>query len=42
MEQIAREQVYAVSTMKGMISNFHLYFEVYKITDIVPVGDTDV
>jgi len=36
VEQIARESGYAVSTMKVMISNFHLYFKVCGLNGIVP------
>jgi hypothetical protein len=42
VEQIARESGYAVSTMKVMISNFHLYFKVCRLNGIVPDGDADV
>jgi hypothetical protein len=42
VEQIARESGYAVSTMKVMISNFHLYFKVCRLNGIVPEGDADV
>lgn len=40
--QIARESGYALSTMKVMISNFHLYFKVCRLNGIVPEGDADV
>ncbi|MEI7671632.1 MAG: hypothetical protein WCK00_05920 [Deltaproteobacteria bacterium] len=40
--QIAQESGYAVSTMKVMISNFHLYFKVCRLNGIVPEGDADV
>jgi len=42
VEQIARESGYAVSTMKVMISDFHLYFKVCRLNGIVPDGDADV
>ena len=42
VEQIARESGYALSTMKVMISNFHLYFKVCKLNGIVPEAVTDV
>ena len=42
VEQIARESGYAVSTMKGMISNFHLYFKVCRLNGIVPERNADV
>jgi|GEM_PF-439473 len=42
VEQIAWESGYAVSTMKVMISNFHLYFKVCRLNGIVPEGDADV
>ena len=42
VEQIALESRYAVSTMKVMISNFHLYFKVCRLNGIVPEGDADV
>lgn len=42
VEQIARGSGYAVSTMKVMISNFHLYFKVCRLNGIVPEGDEDV
>ncbi len=42
VEQIARESGYALSTMKVMISNFHLYFKVCKLNGIVPEADADV
>lgn len=38
VEQIAHESGYAVSTMKVMISNFHLYFKVCRLNGIVPDG----
>ncbi len=42
VEQIAWESGYAVSTMKGMISKYHLYFKVCKLNGIVPEGGTHV
>jgi hypothetical protein len=42
VEQIARESGYAVTTMKVMISNFHLYFKVCKLNGIVPEAAADV
>jgi hypothetical protein len=42
VEQIARESGYAVSTMKVMISNFHLYFKVCRRNGIVPESYADV
>lgn len=42
VEQIAHESRYAVSTMKVMISNFHLYFKVCRLNGIVPDGGADV
>lgn len=42
VEQIAWESEYAVSTMKNMISNYHLYFKVCKLNGIVPEGGTNV
>ncbi len=42
VEQIAHESGYAVSTMKVMISNFHLYFKVCRLNGIVPDGGADV
>lgn len=42
VEQIARESGYALSTMKVMISNFHLYFKVCKLNGIVPGAVADV
>jgi hypothetical protein len=42
VDQIARASGYAISTIKVMISNFHLYFEVCRLNDIVPEGDADV
>jgi hypothetical protein len=42
VEQIAKESGYAVPTMKGMISNYHLYFKVCKLNGIKPEGSTDV
>lgn len=42
VEQIARESGYALSTMKVMISNFHLYFKVCRLNGIVPEAVADV
>ena len=42
VEQIARESGYALSTMKVMISNFHLYFKVCSLNGIVPEAVADV
>jgi hypothetical protein len=42
VEQIARESGYALSTMKVMISNFHLYFKVCRLNGIVPEAAADV
>lgn len=42
VERIAHEAGYAVSTMKGMVSNYHLYFKVCKLNGIVPEGCADV
>lgn len=42
VEQIAWESGFAVSTMKGMISNYRLYFKVCKLNGIVPEGGTNV
>jgi hypothetical protein len=42
VEQIARESGYALSTMKIMISNFHLYFKVCRLNDIKPEAASDV
>lgn len=42
LEQIAQESGYAVSTMKVMISNFHLYSKIYRLNGIAPEGDADV
>jgi hypothetical protein len=42
VEQIAWDSGFAVSTMKGMISNYRLYFKVCKLNGIVPEGGTNV
>lgn len=42
VEQVAQASGYAVSTMKNMILNHHLYFKVCKLNGIVPEGGTDV
>lgn len=42
VEQIALESGHAVSTMKTMISNFHLYFELCRLNGIVPEGAAGV
>lgn len=42
LEQIAKEAGYAVPTMKGMVSNYHLYFKVCKLNGIKLEGNTDV
>lgn len=42
VEQVALDSGYAEPTMKGMISNYHLYFKVCKLNGIVPEGGTDV
>lgn len=42
MEQIAWDTGYAVPTLKGMISNYRLYFKVCELNGIEPSGGTDV
>ena len=42
VEQISRESGYAISTMKVMISSFHLYFKVCRLNGIVPEGGANV
>ncbi|MFA4901837.1 MAG: hypothetical protein WC600_03740 [Desulfobaccales bacterium] len=42
VKQIAWESGYAVSTMKGMISNYHLYFKVCQLNGIAPEGGANV
>jgi len=42
VEQIAQESGHSVSTMKGMISNYRLYFKVCKLNGIVPEEGTNV
>lgn len=42
LEQIAKEAGYAVPTMKGMISNYHLYFKVCKLNGIASEDNTNV
>ena len=42
VEQIAQQSGYTLSTMKVMISNFHLYFKVCRLIGIEPEADADV
>lgn len=42
VERIALESGYALSTMKVMISNFHLYFKVCRLNGIKPEATADV
>ncbi len=42
MERIASVSRYAISTMKNMISNYHLYFEVCQRNGIVPEACSNV
>jgi hypothetical protein len=42
VEQIAWESGYAVSTMKGMISKYRLYYKVCELNGIAPEGGANV
>ena len=42
VEQIAQEMGYAVPTIKGMLSNHHLYFKVCELNGMSPEDSTDV